>query len=247
VKRQPAEPAPAALVVTRIVQYACLPGYETQLEEILLKSLVGKVQLEWGTMTAAVVDDLSPRQQDILGLLGRQPGVWEARKIRPLDGNQPGPSPLQRAIDDAKAGRPRVSVPPTPARETPAWFREEVEAAMTDRIVPDTGPTFSVLDQQLAKALVSLCGLQVAYTIAVALQSMEGVTDDDPKLLKSQECYALANAIIQLIPDEYLQETPPPAPSTPNPAAEAERQVARDRVAAIQAGSIPVPTFKEQP
>lgn len=236
--RKPGELRQVATVVTRIVQYVCNPGQEAALEKTLRHALVGRYGFAWGTITAAIVDDLSPRQQDILGLASRQPGVWL--------GGPETPMPVEAAtqIYEAVTRRHQPRAP-----EFVSSLRQEVEKQrMTEPIVPDTGPAFTRMDGEMARVILQACGVKVAYTLAVALQMIEDV--DDPKILGSADARALANAIIQLIPPEYLEEAQeqPPAPTPEQAQAQdTAREAARERVRQVQAGSVPVATFRDVP
>lgn len=227
-------PAPA-LVVTRIIQYVCHdPEQVAAMELTLQRALVGRTGFAWGEIIAAIVDDVSPRQQDILSLARRQPGVW-------LGGPEKESRPWgQRQVD---MGIVRYE-------EAPG--REEIDRSLpfigkTGMDLPNTGPEFTRLDDEMAKVLVQACGVKVAYTICLALQSLAAAGDDaDPLILRQSQCYALANAIMQYIPKDYVEpDLPPPPPPNAGGPDDPGRDEARARVAAIQQASKPEVSFRE--
>jgi hypothetical protein len=205
-----------SLVVTRVIQYVAHPGQEPALLDTLQRSLVGRVETDGMTITAAVVDDLSPRQQDILGLLGRQPGVWLARRMGGADRNA-----LKAILVPHQYSSPPEAIlryGETPGREEthrgkPFIGEQHLYSQrpfkgerMTDS-PPNTGPAFSPAQGAMAQAITLTCGLQVAYTIALALQNyselVKGESFEPHKQLTSEECLQMANAIMQLIPDDW--------------------------------------------
>lgn len=219
------------------------------MEQTLQRALVGRVGFAWGEIIAAIVDDVSIRQQDILGLAKRQPGVWlggpDKEQRYPLmridfpdhGGLVEGADALREAVlrfgempgrDEAHPGRPFLG-----------------KTGMTEPIVPDQGPSYTEMDQKIASVIVQACGIKVAYTLSLALQALAAANDNsDPLVLTSQEAYALANAIMQLIPREYVEPEmpPPPPPTTERPPASEDVQA---RIAAIQAASKPTVSFRE--
>jgi len=194
------KPASASLVVTRIIQYLVHPGKEAAFEVSLQRALVGKYSFDWGTITAAIVDDLSARQVDILSLANRQPGVW-------LGGPRPASFPQTVQVGDWRVTAlsplmPLIGV--LPVDSVP--------------IVPNTGPLFSSTQRDHAQTLVRLFGLSFAYTVALALQNYAELAGEEAmepgRILTPQDCLAMANALMQEIPDQW-QESEPAPPSAP--------------------------------
>jgi hypothetical protein len=209
----------APLVVTRIIQYVAKAGHETALEETLKRSLVGKVDLGWGSITAAVVDDLSSRQEDILGILRRQPGVWlsgfrisdtEVRRGEQAlrEDREPGPTYEQvsaRVLQEFEQEHQRsMAEPPKTAPPTPPL---EVPPPAPGMTVPDQGPAFDDTDAALATGLITMGGYEFAYTIAMSLQSfvsaIEAETMERPRYLAPDRCLRIASAILHYIPDDW--------------------------------------------
>ena len=96
-----------------------------------------------------------------------------------------------------------------------------------DAPVPNTGPRFSILQQQQAKALVQMCGFTIAYTLALALQNYSELAGEEAmepgKICTKEECLQLANALMQEIPEDWdpeirepEQPTPPAMPGDPH-------------------------------
>jgi predicted nucleic acid-binding Zn-ribbon protein len=69
----PAEQAAGVQTVYRLVRYT---GSQQWIEATLRRSLVGYMGMGEGTITATMVDGVDRRQEDLLGMAGRQPGVW---------------------------------------------------------------------------------------------------------------------------------------------------------------------------
>ena len=232
-----------AYVVTRIIQYICTdPAQQANMELTLQRALVGRTGFAWGEIIAAIVDDISPRQQDILSLAKRQPGVWlggpdmnDRYPLQVLHVPSPGPAPATVWYEEA------------PGREEAHPGKPFIGSTGMDMPeMPSTGPEFSRMDAEMARVLLQACGVRVAYTFALALQSLAAASDDsDPLVLPAVECYALANAIMQLIPAEYVdpQLPPPPPPNeTLRPSVPDDVQ---QRIKAIQAASKPEASFRE--
>jgi hypothetical protein len=209
------------LVVTRILQYVCTPGKEAAMLHGLQRALVGKYAFDWGTITAAIVDETSQRQEDILGLANRQPGVWLGGPLTPqtgdfLTGYQP-PFAEAPGREESLGAPPLVGRIHRPMPETPA-----------------TGPNFTQDDVEAADLIVRSFGLRVAHTLALALSSiapeLEG-NSEPQKFLSSPECLRLANALMQQIPDQWKGEPPAaqdePPPEAPPPLA---KQSVLDRI-----------------
>lgn len=229
----------AALVVTRIIQYVCKPGQEAAMEQTLQRALVGRVGFAWGEITAAIVDDVSTRQQDILSLAKRQPGVW-------LGGpDKETRYPLMR-MDVSRTGGAAAGdrvLQQVMQHMVPPMIGGMGGAGMT---LPDQGPEYSRMDDEMARVLVQACGVKVAYSLALALQTFAAANDNsDPLVIDQQACYALANAIMHYIPKEYVEPELPPPPPPNDPAAQAVSEEVRARIAAIQAASKPTASFRE--
>lgn len=230
---------PATLRILRLIEYVVKPGQNA--DDVLRNSLVGRMEFAWGTLTATIVDSADLRQEDLLGLARRQPGVWLAnpnatvlQAALSLGKVNATPSPFSRADEDRiKADLQVLEVERLKKMSTPLPPAELPDS----RITPDTGISFDINDKNLAWEIIQLVGYKVAHTLAVALGSVAGELDqsgDSEKLMTSQEATQLANAILFLIPDEWLT---PPAP--------VERQVdpaVLARIQAAQDASKPVAT-----
>lgn len=195
------------LVVTRLVQYRCKPGHEAALDQTLRRSLVGRATFAWGEIISAIVDEVSPRQQDILGLAQRQPGVW-------LGGPEPDPHPPRVADLVAKAiAVPRqYSSPPSTLQN--AFGGERMTRP------PDTGPAYTADQRWAATKILEILGYRGVYTLALALQNYAELAAQESmepeKIYTREDCLALANALMNEVPEDWspeAEEPPPPAPT----------------------------------
>lgn len=196
---------PAAVDTTkvyRLIEYTSTPGQEQALDDVLRRALVGTVGFAWGSIVAAIVDEVSTRQQDILNLAKRQPGVWLG-----------GPPP--RA---AEASLPEIWRQHMGSLEHSPFSGKAPMAGSTlppdHPAPPDQGPSFTNMQALLAKVLVQQAGLTVAYTVALALQNFAQLADQEAmepeKILRGDQCLALANAIMQEIPDTWAPDAAAP-------------------------------------
>lgn len=80
---------------------------------------------------------------------------------------------------------------------------------MADTAPPPTGPTFTPEQEMTAKRLHALLGNQGSYTLAMALNQFATVVEDETmepdKYWSPQECLAIANALLQLVPESWQQ------------------------------------------
>jgi hypothetical protein len=179
----------APMVVTRIIQYVAKPGKDAALVLTLRQALVGRYEFDWGTITGTIVDTVHPRQEDLLGMANRQPGVWMG-----------GPRDVGRSsYQETTMAEPPKTAPPTPPLEVPP-----PAPGMT---VPDQGPAFDDTDAALATGLITMGGYEFAYTIAMSLQSfvsaIEAETMERPRYLTPDRCLRIASAILHYIPDDW--------------------------------------------
>lgn len=81
--------------------------------------------------------------------------------------------------------------------------------------MPSTGPSFGEEEAKFAAFIAETYSLRLAHTLALALSQIapELAANMEPlKFLSDQECLALANALMQRIPDDWDPQ-PPPAPA----------------------------------
>lgn len=177
--------------ILRLVEYLITPGHDADLT--LRNSLVGRMDFAWGSLTATIVDSCDARQEDLLRLARRQPGVWV--------GNQD-------AMNQARptAQQPFVAEEGRATRLFPAYLHHELQEQKEQMEMPQTGPPFTTGDQALAERIVLLGGLKLAYTLALALQTIaeELVGNMEPeKFLTREEALALANALMSQVPEGW--------------------------------------------
>ncbi len=192
-------PAASSIRVLRLIEYLIDPGKLSAGEETLRRSLVGQMRYPWGTLTATIVDEVSSRQEDLLQLAHRQPGVWLGNSTvremdAPIDNVSPGNISREAAVQRLRTYQetPMTTEPPP---------------------LPDTGVAYSLETRNDAIFLVRQLGYRLANTIALALgsiaQELEGNSEPE-KFLSSAECLQLANAILQQIPDDAWPAAAPP-------------------------------------
>lgn len=221
--------------ILRLIEYLVHPGQD--FDPVLRRSLVGRIDMGWGSLTATIVDSCDDRQEDLLGLARKQPGVWLAN-----------PEAMEPKAPGTWSGfpQPREFVAPTQATFN------KVKKVMQDGMdeiqrrsqmeMPDTGPAFTEGDQQTAHNIMRLWGLRLTNTLALALGSIaeELAGNSEPhKFLSSAECLSLANALLHEIPDDWQgeegQEVEPPDPT---PTVQVSPAV-EERLARIREGSMP--------
>lgn len=237
--RRSTEPTPskeAPLRILRLIEYLVHPGQD--FDPVLRRSLVGKIDMQWGSLTATIVDSCDARQEDLLGLARKQPGVWLAN-----------PAAMETKAPGTWSGfpQPREFVAPTHATF------DKVKRVMQDGMdeiqrrsqmeMPDTGPAFTTEQATLARNLSQFLGLRLINTLALALGSIaeELAGNAEPhKFLSREECLSFANALLHEIPDDWQGEgqevePPDPTPVQVSPAVE-------ERLARIREGSLPTAT-----
>lgn len=225
-----------AMRILRLIEYLILPGRDSDV--LLRPSLVGRVELAWGTITATIVDSCDMRQEDLLGMARRQPGVWLANPdaMRPQQPQQVAGFESRRALVD----RPRTPLVVGKVGSLPS----STDIARKEREMPDTGPTWTREEGAFAHMLAVGQDFRLVNTLALALSSiapeLEGNSEPE-KFLSAQECLRLANALLHQIPDDWRGDgveddaAPPPAAVAADPRA----QDVVDRIDRIRAGSVP--------
>jgi hypothetical protein len=204
-------------VVYRLIEYR---GTVEWLETTLRRSLVGAVQVG-GRITATIVDDVSTRQQDLLGMASRQPGVWLGNNELARFESGRGLTGVPRtSLVVRKAGSLPAPVvvtsPVTPPKETPP---------MID--MPPTGPVPTNAQIEIAQHFLSILDYRGLYTLAMALNQFATVVEDESmepeKYWRAPQCLGVANALLQLIPADWQPDQPPeamlgsePAPRVPD-------------------------------
>lgn len=217
--------------ILRLIEYLIPPGVDAS--EVLQRSLVGSLDLTQCRITGTLVDDVSARQEDLLTMARRQPGVWLA--------NPTAMQALQKRMkSDAREvlyGHPLVRQGSDPGLQQHRMAVEK-ERLMEPEI-PDTGPAFSETEASLAHAVAQSFGLRWANTMALALSSIapELAGNSEPeKFLSDQECLAFAQALLAQIPEGWVGDLAEEPPALPDDAA---REAARARAAEVAAGAQP--------
>lgn len=197
-------PSPAeATVVYRLIEYRIHPGHEEAARETLQRSLVGTLHTSWGELTGSIVDEVSERQEDVLRLMKRQPGVWLGNATLGGGKRQPMPQAAQRGDVDA-------TVRAASDQYSRLW-RERERAMMT----PPTSTQRVFLDVMRQLPMRDAATADESYrllnTLALALQSIAPELDGNSEPLKwlsSREALQLAEALLQAIPDEWDPQLP---------------------------------------
>lgn len=223
-------PRPAAIPqpvvrVLRLLEYVFEPGADV--DAILRRSLVGRLNLGNVTLTATIVDDTSARQEDLLSMAHRQPGVWLANPERMQADTAAPPAAPWPWVRTAVLQEFRTRMMPPPDPPPP----------------PDTGLAFSAYERDLAESLIALLGNSLAHTIALALGSIaeELSGNSEPeRFVTTAECLRFANAIMDGLPQAWgapvEAAVPPSAPQDTNPA-----------IQRVQDASRPTPVFRAPP
>lgn len=187
-----------ATKIYRLLEYVVKPGKD--LDAVLRNSLVGRIEFDWGSLTATIVDTLDPVQEDRLRMARMQPGVWLANR----DAMQGTPRSVQER--SREAGRPVIALSPA---EQAAIHRHFEEKRMAPRIeVPDTGPTPTAEHIRWATGLLDLGGPALVYTLALGLQAIAeevGASMEAEKFLSQADCLSLANALMGVLPTGWLE------------------------------------------
>lgn len=191
--------------ILRMVEYLIKPGHN--IDEVLRRSLVGRMDLAWGTLTGTIVDSIDQNQEDRLRLAKLQPGVWIAN---------------QRAGELAQATAPDTPMPPEVLDtfdEFDRKMRQRLgahnalqeplmadDSTPQDLIVPDTGPPYTQEQFNIAQMIYHLGAAKLCYTLALALQNvaqeLEGNSEPD-KFLSGEECLQFAEAFMQQVPPDW--------------------------------------------
>lgn len=227
---------PAPLRILRLIEYVIHPGMDV--DTTLRNSLVGRMDYAWGTLTATIVDSCDPRQEDLLGLARKQPGVWLANKnaLREAD------HPLRDYAVVSERSSYRTFIPEiagsNPVHGTTA--RQEPPP------MPDTGPPFTAQQYAIAADLFRFGGATLCYTVALGLQAIaEEAGTDTSRFLSTDDCLALANALMQQVPSDWLEGTAPGAPPQEIPQPDpGQVEEIRQR---IREASQPRPVYREVP
>lgn len=190
----------SATKIYRLLEYVVTRPEDVQI--VLRNSLVGRLEMGWGTLTGTIVDSLDATQEDRLRMARMQPGVWLA-------------NPAAMAQQDHQAAH--IVAPLLQRRREMETLTELEQAAITkhfERNTPMTvEPPALEADKVLAERLQNLGslrwggdGLAFTHTLALALSNaaveLAGNTEPE-KFLSSAECMRLAQALMALIPSEW--------------------------------------------
>lgn len=211
-------PAPAPVRILRLLEYLIAPGQTA--DETLRRSLVGTLEMGWGRLTATIVDSCDARQEDLLTLARKQPGVWMNKEPLP-PGVVTYEEGTQKVLAQFEEDHRRRQDPPAvdwcvvPLDPQVPVLNIPQEARMNP---PDTGPAYSVEEAALAADILA-CGhramadggYKLCYTLALALQTIAeelAMTMEPERFLTREQALALANALMQQIPAEWVGEQP---------------------------------------
>ena len=122
--------APPVVRIIRLIEYVVTKG---EAQDVLRNSLVGTLPMGWGTLTGVIVDETTPRQEDLLNMARRQPGVWLANP-----GAMQGADPRNGVVKGMVTAREGVirgvsglAIPGVGLRRVPNWMQQaEVAARM---------------------------------------------------------------------------------------------------------------------
>jgi len=105
--------------------------------------------------------------------------------------------------------------------------------------------------RNVAEGVWQLGGPKLCYTLALALSTIaeELAGNSEPeKFLSSEECVALAQALMHLVPPEWEGDREEESPAPPaQPIDDEARQAARARAQRVKDAAVPTPVFKEIP
>jgi len=209
----PSPPRPVeALRILRLIEYLIKPGENA--DTTLRRSLVGRMDMSWGTLTGTIVDTLDDRQEDLLRLARRQPGVWVSNSAA-----------MEQADQQDRHSHGPVYVPTQLPGPAVVKFNPFADAARERERkpvnMPPTGPEYTQADAAFAEMIVREYGLKLTHTFALALSQIAPELEanmEPEKFITSEECLRLANALMQLIPADWAGdaalEPPPNGPTT---------------------------------
>ena len=235
--RRPVE-VPATRIL-RLIEYVIKPGANADV--ILRNSLVGRLEMGWGTLTGTIIDSIDLQQEDRLRMAKMQPGIWLA-------------NPEAVAAQDPHAAitmRPLLEYRNPLLQRTPDGTVSFVrETTMSPP--PPTGPSFSRDHARFAQTIATVSGDNYALinTLALALQSIAQELGDGQQgqFITEQEALQLANALMQQLPADWQPEAEaPPGPVDPEALGVEDpgRQAARARAARVAEASKPTAVFRE--
>lgn len=226
---EPARPAPVIRPegqrLYRLIEYALHPGAD--ISEVLRRSLVGSLPMQWGTLTGVIVDTLDPQQEDRLKMARLQPGVWLAH---PEAIHEAPRAPQQIVVHPAVVGR--------------MTFRESNLREAPQMITPDTGVPYPREIADGAASLLQWFGPRFCYTLSLALSNVApelAAIDEPERFLPMAECQQWAQALLDVVPPEAAPPGPPEAP--PSSPEEAQRIAATQQ--RLREGAVPMPVFRE--
>jgi hypothetical protein len=205
--------------VIRVIEYLVNPGSERAFRDVLRRSLVGTEDFEWGSITAAVVDSVDSRQEDLLRLAKLQPGVWLGGPK--IDG--PGMAEVfERMLQ--RPPKPGAGVVPPPGMDVRPLSVQGAERVqeLADRTVeelpppaaeepPDVGRTPPAEMIGIAREWAQEFGYRFIHTISLALSAIaeELRANSEPnKFLTAEQCLDFAQALMNEIPDEWDGDEP---------------------------------------
>jgi hypothetical protein len=244
--------------VIRLIEYQLHPGQD--LGMVLRNSLVGTLEMAWGSLTGCIVDTLDPQQEDRLRVAKLQPGVWLANpeamgrtREDPLRVPQPWmqlqtPHVGRSAFQESNLTPRTLAVRVAPVAD---WPVDEIK----EPVMMPRQPT-DLAAQQIAQ--IEVDGPILAYTLALALQAFAPTLDDEEfdgrtLCLSASECLDLARALLAQVPLAWIEAQSGEIPATRVAGDEqareslgeeeqARRQALRDR---LTQAARPEPIYRE--
>jgi hypothetical protein len=213
--------------VLRLIEYLIAP--DANADDVLRNSLVGRMNFAWGQLTATIVDSADLRQEDLLGMARRQPGVWLAN---------PNATVLQSALAMGKVNtsllsrqdEARITADLAEVRQTRMGSPLPPAPIPSTEITPTTGYPYAAGDALLARQIVEIGGYLLAHTLSLALSSIAPELEensDSGKFMDRDAALRLAQALMDEIPDAWIN---PPAPPLAVVPIDPTKQAAIDRV-----------------
>lgn len=175
--------------IYRLIEYVVNPGKDVTLT--LRNSLVGRLTMDWGTLTGTIIDSLDAQQEDRLRMARMQPGVWM--------GNTEVMRHDQTRVREAATDRALV------------YSAQDYQQVQDAKMTTSPYRLIEYVVAERAEQVVALLGLRVAHTLALALSGIaeELAQNSEPeKFLSRDECLGLAQALMNLIPEDWNPQPP---------------------------------------
>lgn len=191
--------------IYRLIEYAFNPG--AQYDDMLRRSLVGRIEMPWGTLTATIVDTVDSQQEDRLKMARMQPGVWLAEP----EAMHKAAHPLQTMSYEEGARRALEYFETEHQKRTRPLRQETVMPLETQ--VPNADEI-----RASARTFYLSFGARLTHTVAFALSSIASALTENSepeKFLTGTECLQWAEALLLQVPLDWQGDAVGPvAPET---------------------------------